>query len=87
MDTFFYIKLVIDLIIISLLIYAWFKINRLDRLVKAQHLIIQTQDVLLQLWEQDAKQEKCYGSTSDSKPESQGSTPCSCEAIIKELEK
>lgn len=87
MDTFFYIKLVIDLIIIGLIIYDWFKINKLENLVKVQHQIILMQESLLQAWEHCAKQEKCYGSTSDSKPESQGSTPCSCEVIIKELEK
>ena len=84
MDTFFYIKLVIDVLIIGLLIYDWLKINTLNKLVKVQYHIIQIQDILLR---RDAKREKCYGSTSDSKPESQGSTPCSCEVIIEELRK
>ena len=82
MGTFFYIKLVIDIII-----YDWFKINKLESLVKVQHQIILMQESLLQAWGHCTKQEKCYGSTSDSKPESQGSTPCSCEVIIKELKK
>lgn len=86
MDTHLLINIGIHSVITGILIYDWYKIYKLGELVEMQQELIFTQHRIIK-GAIKKKQEKCCGSTSDSKPESQGSTPCSCEVIIKELDK
>lgn len=82
----------ITALLIGTLIWDMFKMREMKDLIDNQQSLIKLQHLLLDLSgvlhkAEVIKQEKCCGSTSASKAEGQGSTPCSCATIMKELKK
>lgn len=76
----------------GIIIGNMFKIKEMKELIDSQQGLIELQHAMLDLCGvlhnlKVIKQEKCYGSTSASKAEGQGSTPCSCATIMEELKK
>lgn len=86
------VDVLVTALLVGILIWDMFTMKEMKDLIDSQQNIIELQHILLDLGgilhkSKVIEQEKCCGSTPASKAEGQGSTPCSCATIMKELKK
>lgn len=86
------VDVMITIALVGFVVYDCITIDKMKHLIKQQQGLIELQDLMLKLslncdCDKNCEQVKCCGSTSDSKPAGEGSTPSTCAKIYGELSK